>query len=104
MTLYHYKQQLAMKYGELVYYGMWFHPLRDAMQAFVDQGQRSTVSGKVKLKLLQGPRDRPSARRAMQSLYDTKLASFAMEGYDVTAARGFIDLYGLPMKVANAKR
>ena len=99
--LYHYKQQLALKYGELVYYGMWFHPLREAMQAFIDTASKS-VSGKVRVKLLKG-RATAAGATSDQSLYDTKLASFAMAGYDVTAARGFIDLFGLPMKVANAK-
>jgi argininosuccinate synthase len=100
--LYHYKQTLALKYGELVYYGMWFHPLREAMQAFIDKANE-TVSGKVKVKLYKG-RATAVGATSDESLYDTKLASFAMAGYDVTAARGFIDLYGLPMKVANAKR
>ena len=100
--LYHYKQTLALKYGELVYYGMWFHPLREAMQAFIDKANE-TVSGKVKVKLYKG-RATAVGATSDDSLYDTKLASFAMAGYDVTAARGFIDLYGLPMKVANAKK
>ena len=51
--LYHYKQQLALKYGELVYYGQWFHPLREAMQAFVDQASE-VVTGKVRVKLYKG--------------------------------------------------
>ena len=100
--LYHYKQQLALKYGELVYYGLWFHPLRDAMQAFIDQANKN-VTGKVKVKLYKGRATATSAT-SPKSLYDPKLASFAMAGYDITAARGFIDLYGLPMKVANARK
>ncbi len=95
--LYHYKQQLALRYGELVYYGQWFHPLREAMQAFVDHAN-AVVTGKVRVKLFKG-RAAAVAATSPQSLYDTKLASFAMKGYDVTAARGFIDLFGLPMKV-----
>lgn len=94
----HFKQQVALKYAELVYYGQWFHPLREAMQAFIDHTNAS-VTGVAKVKLFKG--------RAMQvgalsphTLYDPQLASFSMEGYDVTAARGFIDLFGLPMKVA----
>jgi argininosuccinate synthase len=100
--LYHYKQQMALKYGELVYYGQWFHPLRDAMQSFIDQASKS-VSGKVKVKLYKG-RATAIGATSPTSLYDTKLASFAMKGYDITAARGFIDLFGLPMKVANTRR
>src|SRR4029078_139865 len=100
--LYHYKQQLALKYGELVYYGQWFHPLREAMQAFVDQAS-DVFTGKVRVKLYKGRASAVSATSPL-SLYDTKLASFAMKGYDVTAARGFIDLFGLPMKVRGLKQ
>ena len=95
--LYHYKQQVALKYAELVYYGQWFHPLREALQAFVDQANQ-VVTGKVRIKLYKGRAQAVSAT-SPKSLYDTKLASFAMDGYDVAAARGFIDLFGLPMKV-----
>ncbi len=100
--LYHYKQLMAMKYGELVYYGQWFHPLRDAMQAFIDQASQH-VTGKVRVKLFKG-RATAVGATSPKSLYDAKLASFAMAGYDITAARGFIDLFGLPMKVANARK
>jgi argininosuccinate synthase len=99
--LYHYKQQVGLRYGELVYYGQWFHPLREALQAFVDEAS-AVVSGKVRVKLFKGRATAVSAT-SPNSLYDTRLASFAMEGYDVTAARGFIDLFGLPMKVRGLK-
>jgi len=100
--LYHYKQQLALRYAELVYYGQWFHPLREAIQAFVDTANQM-VTGTVRVKLYKG---RATAVSAVSptSLYDTKLASFAMKGYDITAARGFIDLFGLPMKVRGLKQ
>jgi argininosuccinate synthase len=98
----HFKQQVALRYAELVYYGQWFHPLRESLQAFIDH-TNGTVSGTAKVRLFKG--------RAMQigassphSLYDPQLASFSMEGYDVTAARGFIDLFGLPMKVASQRK
>jgi argininosuccinate synthase len=100
--LYHYKQQLAVKYGELVYYGQWFHPLREAMQAFVDAAS-GVVTGRVRVKLFKGRATAVSAT-SPKSLYDTRHASFAMKGYDVTAARGFIDLFGLPMKVRGLKQ
>ena len=100
--LYHYKQQLALRYAELVYYGQWFHPLREAMQAFVDTANQ-VVTGTVRVKLYKGRATAVSAD-SPKSLYDTKLASFAMKGYDVTAARGFIDLFGLPMKVRGLKQ
>jgi argininosuccinate synthase len=95
----HYKQQVSLRYAELVYYGQWFHPLREALQAFVDHTQ-NRVSGEVEVELFKG-RATAIAATSQVSLYDPRLASFAMDGYDVTAARGFIDLFGLPMKVAS---
>ena len=100
--LYHHKQQMAMRYGELVYYGQWFHPLREAMQAFIDHANQ-VVTGKVRVKLYKG-RATAAGATSPKSLYDPQLASFAMKGYDVTAARGFIDLFGLPMKVRGLKQ
>jgi argininosuccinate synthase len=98
---YHHARQMAVKYAELVYNGFWFHPLREAMQAFFDHAD-SVVSGTVKLKLYKG-RALPVASESPKSLYDLDLASFAMDDYDITAARGFIDLTGLPMKVRGLK-
>jgi argininosuccinate synthase len=100
--LYHYKQTVAHRYGELVYYGQWFHPLREALQSFIDTANE-VVTGTVKVKLYKGRATATSAT-SPKSLYDTKLASFAMSGYDVTAARGFIDLFGLPMTVRGMKQ
>src|SRR5256714_14435986 len=99
---YHFKQQVALRYAELVYYGQWFHPLREALQQFVDHTQ-AAVAGQVKVKLFKG-RATAAGVTSPFSLYDPQLASFSMEGYDVTAARGFIDLFGLPMKVASQVR
>lgn len=99
--LFHYKEQLALKYAELVYNGQWFHPLRESMQAFIDHASR-VVSGEVTVKLYKG-RAQAIKATSPNSLYDPKLASFSMEGYDVTAARGFIDCFGLPMKVAGQR-
>ena len=100
---YHFKQSVALRYAELVYNGQWFHPLREAMQAFIDH-TNAGVTGTAKVRLFKG-RAYAIGATSPNSLYDAKLASFSMEGYDVTAARGFIDLFGLPMKVAQqAKR
>jgi argininosuccinate synthase len=99
---YHFKQQAALRYAELTYYGQWFHPLREAIQAFVDHTQR-VVNGTVRVKLHKGQATTASVT-SDSSLYDPQLASFAMSGYDVTAARGFIDLFGLPMKVNRLQR
>lgn len=100
--LYHYKQQVALRYAELVYYGQWYHPLREALQSFVDQASQ-VVTGKARVKLYKG-RAQAVGATSPKSLYDPKLASFAMSGYDVTAARGFIDLFGLPMKVRGMRQ
>jgi argininosuccinate synthase len=95
----HYKQQLALKYAELVYYGLWFCQLREALDAFVDVTQRN-VTGEVKMKLFKG-RCTPAGIKSPNSLYKTDLASFKMGAeYDPTDATGFIRLFGLPAKVA----
>ncbi len=95
----HYKQQLALKYAELVYYGLWFCQLREALDAFVDVTQRN-VTGEVKMKLFKG-RCTPAGIKSPNSLYKTNLASFKMGAeYDPTDATGFIRLFGLPAKVA----
>ena len=99
---FHFKQQVALRYADIVYNGQWFHPLRDALQAFVDHTQ-AAVTGQAKIKLFKG-RATGAGVTSPYSLYDPQLASFSMEGYDVTAARGFIDLFGLPMKVASQVR
>ncbi len=97
----HYKQQLALKYAELVYYGLWFSPLRKALDAFVNVTQQN-VAGQVKLKLFKG-RCSPAGIKSPNSLYRTDLASFKMGAeYQPMDATGFIRLFGLPMKVAGA--
>jgi len=97
----HYKQQIALKYAELVYYGQWFSQLREALDAFIDVTQRG-VSGSVRLKLFKG-RCTPAGVKSPNSLYRTDLASFKMGAeYNPTDATGFIRLFGLPMKVAAA--
>ena len=97
----HYKQQVALKYAELVYYGQWFSPLRCALDAFVDATQRN-VTGKAKMKLFKG-RCTPAGAKSQNSLYRTDLAGFKMGAeFDPTDAAGFIRLFGLPVKVAAA--
>ncbi len=100
--LYHEKIRLATRYAELTYYGQWFHPLREAIQSFMDEANR-VVTGTVTVKLYKGNALAVKAD-SPKSLYDEKLASFAMDGYDITAARGFIDLFGLPMQVRGMKQ
>lgn len=94
----HYKQQVSLKYAELVYYGQWFTPLREALDAFVDKTQQN-VTGSARLKLYKG-NCRLAGVTSPNSLYSNSLASFDMSDYDSTDATGFIRLFGLPMKVA----
>jgi len=97
----HYKQQLALKYAELVYYGQWFSQLRQALDAFVDITQQN-VTGEVKMKLFKG-HCTPAGVKSPNSLYSTDLASFKMGAeFNPTDATGFIRLFGLPMKVTAA--
>ncbi len=97
----HYKQQLALKYAELVYYGQWFSQLRRALDGFVDVTQQN-VTGEVKMKLFKG-RCTPAGVKSPNSLYQTDLASFTMgDEYNPADATGFIRLFGLQMKVGAA--
>jgi argininosuccinate synthase len=95
----HFKDQLALKYAELVYYGLWYTPLREALDAFVDVTQR-TVTGEVRLMLYKG-NCIPTGRRSPYSLYSMELATFGADAiYDQRDAEGFINLFGLPLEVA----
>ncbi len=94
----HAKAGLALRYAELVYFGQWFHPLRAALQAFVDQTQ-ATVTGWVRLKLYKGHVS-VDGRHSPNSLYREDFATFGADDvYDQRDAAGFINLFGLPMKV-----
>jgi argininosuccinate synthase len=93
----HYKQQIALKYAELVYFGLWFTPLREALDGFVVTTQKS-VTGTVKLALYKG--NISIAGRASEfALYSPELSSFTMgESYDQKDAAGFIRILGLPAR------
>ena len=94
----HYKADLSNKFADLVYDGLWFTPLREAMSAFVDSTQE-TVTGKVKMKLYKG-NCMPAGTTSPYSLYDEDIATFSEdEVYDQKDAAGFINLFGLPLKV-----
>ncbi len=94
----HYKQQVALKFAELVYYGQWFTPLREALSAFVAQTQQ-TVTGQVKLKLYKG-NIIPAGMTSPYSLYSEEIATFGEdEVYNQMDSQGFINLFGLPIKV-----
>ncbi len=94
----HYKQQVALKYAEMVYYGQWFCRLREALDAFIDVTQEN-MTGAVRLKLYKGQATLAGVK-SPKSLYNPHLASFTMgDEYNSTDATGFIRLFGLPMKV-----
>ena len=94
----HFKALAAPRYAELVYYGLWYSPLRRALDAFVASTQE-TVTGSVRVKLYKGTAT-VVGRRAERSVYSHELATFGRgAGYDQKDAEGFIRLFGLPTKV-----
>ena len=93
----HYKQHISLKYAEIVYYGLWFTPLREALDGFVETTQKN-VTGTVKLALYKG-NVRSSRTAVSYSLYSNDLSSFTMgESYDQKDANGFIRILGLPAR------
>jgi argininosuccinate synthase len=95
--LMHYKQHVGLKYAELVYFGLWFTPLREALDAFVESTQKN-VTGNITLALYKGNISVVS-RRSEYSLYCADLSSFTMgDSYDQKDAQGFIRILGLPAR------
>jgi argininosuccinate synthase len=95
--LLHYKQHVGLKYAELVYFGLWFTPLREALDAFVESTQQN-ITGAVALSLYKG-NIAVASRKSEYSLYRTDLSSFTMgESYDQKDAAGFIRILGLPSR------
>ena len=92
----HEKERISTRYAELVYFGQWFSPLKEAFDSFVDTLMEN-VSGDVILKLYKGSAQIVS-RTSPYSLYSEDLASFNMRGYDATDSAGFIRLFGLPLR------
>ena len=94
----HYKELISKKYADIVYFGQWFTPLREALDAFVDKTQE-TVTGDVKLKLYKGNIIN-AGTTSPYSLYDPEVATFDEDDvYDQADSAGFINLFGLPIKV-----
>ncbi len=94
----HYKQLVANEFADLVYNGLWYTPLREALSAFVDKTQE-TVTGTVRLKLYKGVCS-PAGAKSPYSLYSEDLATFSEdEVYNQKDSEGFINLFGLPVKV-----
>ena len=99
---YHYKQEVGLRFAELVYFGQWYTPLRKALSAFVDSTQE-TVTGDVKLKLYKG-NIIDAGVTSPYSLYDPDIATFDEdEVYNQKDSAGFINLFGLPIKVQAKK-
>ncbi|MEN2997804.1 MAG: argininosuccinate synthase [Brevinematia bacterium] len=97
------KEILAIKYGELVYTGKWFHPTRYALDSFFDEINKH-ITGKVSLKLYKGNIIAVS-RESQFSIYDPELSSFeGVDLYDHRDAKGFINLYGLTTKIMGVKK
>ncbi len=94
----HYKQGVALKFAEMVYYGQWFAPLREALSAFVDSTQQ-TVTGDVRIKLYKGSCVAAGVK-SPYTLYSEEFATFGRDAvYNQKDAEGFINLFGLPLKV-----
>ncbi|MCH5158276.1 MAG: argininosuccinate synthase [Clostridiales bacterium] len=94
----HFKEHIALKFAELVYDGKWYTPLREALSAFVDSVEK-TVTGTTKVKLFKG-KITPAGMTSPYSLYDEDIATFGEdEVYDQKDSAGFINLFGLPLKV-----
>lgn len=95
--LLHYKESISLKYAELIYYGLWFTPLKKALDGFIDETQKH-VSGSVRLKLLKGVA-RVVGRKSPHSLYKKEMATYeAGDKFDRTIAKGFINVWGMPYK------
>jgi argininosuccinate synthase len=92
----HLRETLSTRYAELVYFGQWFSPLKDSLDAFMAESMK-TATGTVKLSLYKGSSS-VIGRESANSLYSLNLASFDMSGYDVTDSAGFIRLFGLPQR------
>ncbi|HEV7897531.1 MAG TPA: argininosuccinate synthase [Planosporangium sp.] len=97
-----FKRTVDQRWGELVYDGLWFSPLKKALDAFIAETQKH-VSGEIRL-TLQGGRATVTGRRSEASLYDFSLATYD-EGdmFDQSLAKGFVDLWGLPSRLAAAR-
>lgn len=93
----HFKEMIALKYSELVYYGLWYSPLKEALDSFVESTQE-LVSGTIKLKLFKG-NCVAVARKSQNALYKKELATYGKEDkFNQQLAEGFIKIWGMPYK------
>ena len=94
-----FKRGVDQRWGELIYDGLWFSPLRRALDVFIDEAS-IPVSGEIRM-TLQGGRAVPTGRRSEATLYDFGLATYDDgDTFDQSLAKGFVDLWGLPSKIA----
>jgi argininosuccinate synthase len=94
----HYKELVSVRFAELVYFGQWFTPLREALSAFVDKTQEN-VTGTVRMKLYKGNCS-PAGVQSPYSLYNEEFATFGEDAvYNQKDSEGFINLFGLPITV-----
>ncbi|MET7672156.1 argininosuccinate synthase [Micromonospora luteifusca] len=97
-----FKKGVDQRWGELVYDGLWFSPLKDSLDAFIDDAQRH-VSGEVRM-TLHGGRATVTGRRSEASLYDFGMATYDTgDTFDQSLAKGFVQLWGLPSRMASAR-
>jgi argininosuccinate synthase len=97
-----FKRGVDQRWGELVYDGLWFSPLKESLDAFIDEAQQH-VSGEIRL-VLHGGRATVTGRRSDASLYDFGLATYdAGDLFDQSLAKGFVELWGLPSRLAAAR-
>ena len=95
--LLHFKENISLKYAELIYYGLWFTPLKKSLDAFIGETQKN-VTGNVKMKLLKGVAS-VAGRRSPYSLYKKEMATYeAGDKFDRSVAEGFIKVWGMPYK------
>ncbi len=99
----HFKESISQKYAQLIYYGLWYSPLREALDGFVEKTQ-GRVTGTVKLKLYKG-NSLVSGRKSDFSLYEKSLATYEKgDRFDHKAGRGFTYVWGLPLKIQAMKK
>ncbi|MFP4687083.1 MAG: argininosuccinate synthase [bacterium] len=101
--IYHYLQEVSLRYAQLVYNGLWFSPLREALDALINEAQ-SSMNGEVRLRLYRGNAT-VCGRRSPDSLYDRGLATYEEDDeFDQSLSEGFVELWGLPLKVVGRSR
>ena len=101
--LYHHLQRVSLKYAELVYNAQWFSPLRESLDALIDRAQ-ADLDGEVRMRLYKGQAT-VRGRRSDKSLYDYGLATYDEDDeFDQSLSEGFVELWGLPLKVVGEQR